>query len=130
MYSHKAQADNSKADEPALQEFIIAHFKDPECKHIFTSERKDSPLFTMDYDKYWNDMLFSASLRARFVHLCSFSILAGHPVEGYLHDPMRKNLYWSHMDNDVYTIVFNYRSYTQNTTYAKRQRQLKLCFSD
>lgn len=42
---------------------------------------------------------------------------------------MRKNLCWPHTDNEVYATVRHRRSYAQNCTHGKLQRQLKLFLS-
>lgn len=47
-----------------------------------------------------------AVLHSKILCLCQYPLAVGHPGEGHMHDEMRRNFYWLHLDSNFYT-TFN-----------------------
>lgn len=69
-----------------------------------------------------------AVLRPRLLRLCRYQLMAGHLCARRMYDSIRREVYWSHMKNDVCTTVQNFQSCTRNRRASMRQRRLCLFF--
>lgn len=113
------KADTHKVDTLVLRKFIREQSKGADCRAAFSSVAQPNSRLDVDTDGELvrvspldgsSTMYAPATFRDIALYLSYHSLLAGHPNERRMYDPMRKELYWPRMTNDVYSKVREFRS--------------------
>lgn len=109
----------------STHDFIVNHAKDSYCGQATSTIGVLGPAY--HYDRYgllWRvfpieDAVqtdFPNSLRARLLYHSHYPCLAGQPGEERMFDIVRREYYWTHMGNELYTTVKD--CFKMHTKYA------------
>lgn len=124
--------DNGNADILTLAQFISAKATDSGRRSAFASVENASTCLNVNSDDvlvqaYPTDgasqQVRPASLRTFLLHLCRYSHSVDHPGERQMYYAMRKALFWPNVPNEFYVMTRYRRSFAQNPTHGKWERQ-------
>lgn len=131
----QARVKPSLDTPPTLEELIVEQAHDGYCKasslHIGHSHsefhtNQRGLLVPKSVVSESIQIVATKALRMRILYLAHYPPIAGHPGTRRMYDTLRRNFYWPHMANDVYTTVAQCASCVKNGSRHRDIRRLQL----